>query len=226
MKTDLRIALIGSYGNGKTITALSLGKILGLPRAHVENIDSLYQKIYGCHKNPKEYSTAELLSLGLARFHSRIKRENPKGFISDGSVFNEIAYGEARIKLADQNSRKSFKDVLHRKIYMDYRKRLYRTITDYGKTAYDKIFYLKVEPQSHIVSDTNILFQKYFEENIFHIFQDNNIQYTALTGNVESFIREILTELNIKPDSLIIEKIIEKALKEKQTLKEDFHYGK
>ncbi|MFV0418281.1 MAG: hypothetical protein ACK5KT_06085 [Dysgonomonas sp.] len=227
MKSNLKIALVGSYGNGKTITTLSLCKILGLPRAHVENIDSLYQRIYGSYKNPKEYSTAELLSLGLARFHSRIKGESPNGFISDGSVFNEIAYGEARFELSSQSENRTVKDILHRNIYMDYRKRLYRTITDYGKTAYDKIFYLRIAPASPTVSSTNLKFQECFEKNVFQIFQDNNIRYKTLTGNIESFISEILKELYIDlPDNPELKQIIIETSKEKQTLKEDFHYGK
>ena len=87
---EKRIALTGSYGNGKTLVSLTLSKLLGVPRAHVENIDVLYRDIYGVDKNPKLYTMPELFSVGLARFHSRIKQEKQTGFISDGSVLNEL----------------------------------------------------------------------------------------------------------------------------------------
>ncbi len=227
MKTKNKIALTGSYGNGKTITSFSLSKIMDLPRVHVENIDSLYFEIYGKNKDPKQYSTSELFSLGLARFHSRIKQESKPGFISDGSVFNEIAYGEARAQLMLESQKISFKDFFHREIYQDYRMRLYRTIIDYASTAYDEIYYLRINPASQNISTTHGKFQEYFERSLFKIFQENNIKYKVLDGDVPAFIQGITNDLGISLyDGCRLEEIILDAEKSKELLKEEFQYGK
>lgn len=226
MKPTTKIAVAGSYGTGKTMTSLALSRILDLPRAHVENIDSLYFKIYGKNKNPKEYSTAELLSLGLARFHSRIKQEDPGGFISDGSVFNEIAYGEARIAMSERKAG-SFKGFLHKEIYKDYRRRLYRTITDYGRNAYNNLFYLRITPVPGGLSKNSIVFQEYFEKTLFRLFDENNIEYRVLEGSVETFIPEILSSLGFGlPEGYDLKQIINAVKTEKENFKTDYHYGK
>ncbi len=223
-----KITLIGSYGNGKTLTSFALSKIMNIPRAHVENIDSLYKDIYGVEKDPKLYTTPELFSVGLARFHSRIRQEKKDGFISDGSVLNELAYGYARIKISSKSSKsKSLKKYLFKDMYEDFGKRLERTIVDYAKTAYDAIYYLKIDPISQNLSETTVLFQNYFDEKMTSLLEKNNIKYNRLSGNVESFNIEILNEHDkYQLSEINIKELLIYAQNEKKLLKEDFHFGK
>lgn len=225
---EKRIALTGSYGNGKTLVSLTLSELLGVPRAHVENIDVLYRDIYGVNKNPKLYTMPELFSVGLARFHSRIKQEKQTGFISDGSVLNELAYGEARMRLASkQTSKPSLRNLLYGNMYKDFGYRLERTIIDYAKTAYDEVYYLKIDPLPSTCSQTNLLFQNYFEEALFRIFEDNGIEYKCLAGGIESFILAVLDSCNCKTiERDTIQGALRIAVETKKTLREDFHFGK
>lgn len=225
---EKRIALTGSYGNGKTLVSLTLSELLGVPRAHVENIDVLYRDIYGVNKNPKLYTMPELFSVGLARFHSRIKQQKQTGFISDGSVLNELAYGEARMRLASkQTGKPSLRNLLYGNMYKDFGYRLERTIIDYAKTAYDEVYYLKIDPLPSTCSQTNLLFQNYFEEALFRIFEDNGIEYKCLAGGIESFILAVLDSCNCKTiERDTIQGALRIAVETKKTLREDFHFGK
>lgn len=225
---EKRIALTGSYGNGKTLVSLTLSELFGVPRAHVENIDVLYRDIYGVDKNPKLYTMPELFSVGLARFHSRIKQEKQTGFISDGSVLNELAYGEARMKLSSkQTGKPSLRNLLYGNMYKDFGYRLERTIVDYAKTAYDEIYYLKIDPIPPTCSQTNLLFQNYFEEALFRLFDNNGIKYKYLSGGIESFISAILDSCNHKTiEHATIQEALKIAVEKKKSLREDFHFGK
>lgn len=221
-----KIAIVGSYGNGKTLISFLLSDLLNVPRAHVENIDALYKDIYGVNKDPKLYTKPELFSVGLARFHSRIRQEKKSGFISDGSVLNELAYGEARIRLASKKRHSSIiRDFLYGDMYKDFGYRLEKTIVDYAKHAYDEIYYLKIEPIPSDRSQSNISFQEYFEKALFRIFNANNIKFRCLTGSLEDIILNILDDLGVeKPNDL--NKLLTMAEKRKLDLKEDYHFGK
>lgn len=223
-----RITLTGSYGNGKTLVSLALSELLGIPRAHVENIDALYRDIYGIDKNPKLYTMPELFSVGLARFHSRIKQEKQTGFISDGSVLNELAYGEARMKLSSNQTRTpSLRNLLYGNMYKDFGYRLERTILDYAKTAYDEIYYLRIDPMLSTRSQTNLLFQKYYEEALFGLFEKSGIKYRCLVGGVESFVLEILESCAYSYiERSTIQEALNIALEKKKSFREDFHFGK
>lgn len=228
MEIKNRIALAGSYGNGKTLVSIALSELLNLPRAHVENIDVLYKKIYGTDKDPRLYTKAELFSVGLARFHSRIRQEKKAGFISDGSVLNELAYGEARMRLtSNKKDSSSIRTFLYGNMYKDFGRRLEKTIVDYSKTAYDEIYYLKINPIPSTRSQSNLLFQEYFEEALFRIFNENKIKFKCLSGNVESFIFDIFGEqAKERLEYSDICKILKIAEKKKEELEEDFHFGK
>ncbi len=228
MRMEKRIALTGSYGNGKTLVSLTLSELMGVPRAHVENIDVLYRDIYGVGKNPKFYTMPELFSVGLARFHSRIKQEKQTGFISDGSVLNELAYGEARMRMSSkQTGTLSLRNLLYSNMYKDFGYRLERTIVDYAKTAYDEVYYLKIDPLPSACSQTNLLFQNYFEEALFRLFENNGIKYKCLVGGIESFILAIWDSCNCKTiERVTIQEALNIAVEKKKSLREDFHFGK
>jgi len=225
----VKIGLAGCYGNGKTILSLVLSETTGLPRAHVENMDVLYREIYKKDKDPKDLDTSELLCMGLARFHSRVKQEAQGGFISDGTALNEIAYGKARMKMQGMLSgrKANLKNRLLGKKYMGFSERLERTIVDYAKQNYDMVYYLKTMPKNKPLNDRSTEFQELFDKYFLEILTENKIGHKVLKGNIESSAREILSDLKrIVPQREELMHIISEKEKLKNGFPKEFQFGR
>jgi len=225
----VKIGLAGCYGNGKTILSLVLSETANLPRAHVENMDVLYREIYKKDKNPKDLNMSELLCMGLARFHSRVKQEAQNGFISDGTVLNEIAYGKARMKMQEMlpGKKTNLKNMLLGKKYMGFSERLERTIVDHAKKNYDKIYYLMAEGKNKMAGGRSSEFQELYDSYFLAILTENKIRHKVLRGNIESFAHEILSDLQLAvPQQEELTQIISEKEKLKNGFPKEFQFAK
>jgi|GEM_PF-6380049 len=221
-----KIGLAGCYGNGKTILSLTLSEITNLPRAHVENMSVLYREIYKMDKNSKDLNISELLCMGLARFHSRVKQEAQGSFISDGTVLNEIAYGKARMKMQGMLSKRklNLKTILVGKKYIGFSERLERTIVDYAKQNYNMVYYLIVDRKNKAL-DRPSEFQELFDRYFLETLMENNINHKVLRGNIESFAREILSDLQLTVSKEELNQIIFEKEKLKTGFPKEFQFG-
>lgn len=225
MKKLNKIALSGAYHNGKTLVSLALSDILNIPRAHVEDMDTLYENVFHQWKNPKYFSVVELITMGLARFHSRIRQESGESFVSDGSVLNELAYGKARLEMANK-SNVSVDNILYGGVHRRFSERLERTIIDYAKSNYDMVFLLQIAPKDELLNDNALKFQELFEKYFVTILAENEIPFKILTGNPVSFIQTILYEMNRTAlDEDIVNLALINALHIKSTQPQEFQYA-
>lgn len=94
--TELRLAVSGTYGTGKSTLTEALSLATGIPRTHaMTSREILADLIPG--KTVMELNSVELLALGLRRFEERVHNESGLAkFISDGSIIHEWVYGQAR----------------------------------------------------------------------------------------------------------------------------------
>lgn len=213
-----KIGIAGCYGTGKTILSLALSELTGLPRAHVENLETLYEEVYHTKKNPHDFTVSELLSMGLARFHSRIKQEKTSGCISDGTVLNELAYGKARMNIQPRLRKITAKKVLFGTTYMNIAKRLEKTIIYYAQNNYDIIYYLQ-EPYTNIEYSTKTEFQYQFDTYFIDTLSTYSIPYKILIGTVEDFLYQIILDLKLP---YLTEREIKQLINRQKQVKQDF----
>lgn len=98
MKENLKLAISGTYSTGKSTTTEALSIATGIPRTHaMTSREILIDLIPG--KTVMELNGMELIKLMMRRFEERVHNEAGDGpFISDGGVFHEWVYLEARMR--------------------------------------------------------------------------------------------------------------------------------
>jgi hypothetical protein len=99
MTPNLKLAVSGTYSTGKSTTTEALSIATGIPRTHaMTSREILIDLIPG--KTVMELSGMELITLMMRRFEERVHNEaGPGPFISDGGVFHEWVYLEARMRI-------------------------------------------------------------------------------------------------------------------------------
>lgn len=99
MKQNLKLAISGTYSTGKSTTTEALSIATGIPRTHaMTSREILIDLIPG--KTVMELNGMELIKLMMRRFEERVHNEaGPGPFISDGGVFHEWVYLEARMRI-------------------------------------------------------------------------------------------------------------------------------
>lgn len=97
--SNIHLAISGTYSTGKSTTTEALSIATGIPRTHaMTSREILIDLIPG--KTVMELNAMELVKLGLRRFEERVHNESGSGpFISDGGVFHEWVYFEARMRV-------------------------------------------------------------------------------------------------------------------------------
>jgi nicotinamide riboside kinase len=100
MTDRIHLAISGTYSTGKSTTTEALSIATGIPRTHaMTSREILMELIPG--KTVMELNAMELVMLGLRRFEERVHNEGVgvDSFISDGGVFHEWVYFEARMRV-------------------------------------------------------------------------------------------------------------------------------
>lgn len=95
----LKLAVSGTFSSGKSTTTEALSIATGIPRTHAKTSRQLLVDLVP-GKTVMELNAMELVKLGLRRFEERVHNEGGAGpFISDGGVFHEWVYFEARMRV-------------------------------------------------------------------------------------------------------------------------------
>ncbi|GAA1672420.1 ATP-binding protein [Glycomyces endophyticus] len=92
----VNIAIVGSYGSGRTTLARALAERTGLPVAY----GSAMADPIGAEGKPvHDWTPGELVQLTARRYGERLLAEaaHPGGFISDGSILHEPVYAKTRL---------------------------------------------------------------------------------------------------------------------------------
>ncbi|HET6483007.1 MAG TPA: AAA family ATPase [Actinoplanes sp.] len=91
-----RIALVGSYGSGKTTLSKAFAEQTGLPRTHGS---PMLAPLGDSGRTIRDCTAPELLQMITERYVERVVAESrlPDGFVSDGSVVHDWVYGMVRL---------------------------------------------------------------------------------------------------------------------------------
>lgn len=187
-KKNIRIAIVSPFAEESKKISISLSEVLEIPYICGELTDTEFQVIYNKEKKEK-YTSNEIYTIILAKFHSRIKAEKTASFISDGTVLNDIVQKKQEIHQKKMLERTFFYRILGAK-FREFEKKVEKLIEDYAQTAYDKIYFLK--NTDFIPNESSV----YFEYSILEILNRKKITYKIIHGDFKSSLHDILSDLN------------------------------
>lgn len=215
----LKLAISGTYSTGKSTTTEALSIATGLPRTHAKTSRELLVDLVP-GKTVMELSAMELVKLGLRRFEERVHNEaGPGPFISDGGVFHEWVYFEARMRVGINPGAtwwfRAVKQVMGLPV-----KRFYQRYTDTlgditrarAQRIYDAYVHLPVEfdmePDGHRpVSEP---FRRLSDDLLTDALKDMGIPHRVIGGSIPERIERIVDEFDM-PVVVPIEQAIEEA---------------
>lgn len=199
--SNIHLAISGTYSTGKSTTAEALSIATGIPRTHaMTSREILIDLIPG--KTVMELSAMELVKLGLRRFEERVHNESRPGpFISDGGVFHEWVYFEARMRVGINpgapwwfGAIKSVTGIGKRKFYQKYTDTLGVVTKRRAKRLYDAYVHLPVEfdmkPDGH--RPVSEKFRRLSDELLIQTLQELEIPYHIVGGTVPERLERIV----------------------------------
>lgn len=215
----LKLAISGTFSSGKSTTTEALSIATGIPRTHAKTSRQLLVDLVP-GKTVMELNAMELVKLGLRRFEERVHNESGSGpFISDGGVFHEWVYFEARMRVGI-NPGATWWFQLIKKVMGLPVKRFYQRYTDTlgeitrarSKRIYDAYVHLPVEfdmePDGHRpVSEP---FRRLSDDLLIAALEDLKIPYRVVGGSIPERVKTIV-ELFELPVVMPIEDAIAKA---------------
>lgn len=217
--SNIHLAISGTYSTGKSTTTEALSIATGIPRTHaMTSREILIDLIPG--KTVMELNAMELIMLGLRRFEERVHNESGSGpFISDGGVFHEWVYFEARMRVGINpgapwwfGAIKSVTGLGKRKFYQRYTDTLGVVTKRRAKAIYDAYVHLPVEfdmkPDGH--RPVSEKFRRLSDDLLIEALEDLGIPYHVVGGTVRERLERIVDIFGF-PLVVPIDEAIEKA---------------
>ncbi|MET9695827.1 AAA family ATPase [Streptomyces sp. NPDC006529] len=218
-KPDLKLAISGTYSTGKSTTTEALAIATGIPRTHAKTSRELLVDLVP-GKTVMELNAMELVKLGLRRYEERLVNEAGTGaFISDGGVFHEWVYFEARMRVGInpgmpwwfQGVKKTL-GVVSKGFYQKYTNTLGEIQKDRAKRSYDAFVHLPVEfdmdrDGHRPVSEK---FRRLSDELLLGALEETKIPYRIVGGPIPQRIEKIV-EIFELPLVVPIKEAIEEA---------------
>lgn len=219
MQENLKLAISGTYSTGKSTTTEALSIATGLPRTHaMTSREILIDLIPG--KTVMDLNAMELIKLGLRRFEERVHNESGPGpFISDGGVFHEWVYFEARMRVGiNPGAPKWFQAVKQvsgipvKRFYQRYTDTLGDVTRARAKRLYDAYVHLPVEfdmrPDGHRpVSEP---FRRLSDDLLIEALEELQIPYHVVGGPIPDRVNRII-ELFDMPQIVPTDEAVELA---------------
>lgn len=193
----MKIAVIGSYGNGKTTLSRALESSCGIARVHAKPMNTVIDRPNVTLEN---CSIPELFELSIKRYTERLVSETLAGsnFISDGSAMHEWVYLESRL-LHERfpEKEKLFKGVGGEAV--NYARNMSNVAFDYAAKTYDVVILVPNESQLQdspppISNTFRELLNNLYEEKLTHF----GIKYIKVSGGLESRIEQSLLVIKNK----------------------------
>ncbi|OII18426.1 ATP/GTP-binding protein [Curtobacterium sp. MCBA15_013] len=219
MQENLKLAISGTYSTGKSTTTEALSIATGLPRTHAKTSrEILIDLIPG--KTVMDLNAMELIKLGLRRFEERVQNESGPGpFISDGGVFHEWVYFEARMRVGiNPGAPKWFQAVKQitglpvKHFYQRYTDTLGDVTRARAKRLYDAYVHLPVEFDMHPDGHRPVSepFRRLSDDLLIEALQELEIPYHVVGGPIPERVDRII-ELFDMPQVVPTDEAIELA---------------
>lgn len=201
MKQDLRLAISGTYSTGKSTTTEALSIATGLPRTHAKTSrELLIDLVPG--KTVMELSAMELVKLGLRRFEERVHNESGPGpFISDGGVFHEWVYFEARMRVGINpgspwwvSAIKTVAGLPVKHFYQRYTDTLGAITRARATRIYDAYVHLPVEFDMHPDGHRPVSekFRRLSDDLLIEALEDIGLPYHVVGGPIPERLEKII----------------------------------
>lgn len=216
---QLKLAISGTFSSGKSTTTEALSIATGIPRTHAKTSRQLLVDLVP-GKTVMELNAMELVKLGLRRFEERVHNEaGPGPFISDGGVFHEWVYFEARMRVGINpgatwwfQTIKKIVGLPVKHFYQRYTDTLGDITRNRAKRIYDAYVHLPVEfdmePDGHRpVSEP---FRRLSDDLLVAAIEDLQIPYRVVGGTVAERVTTII-ELFDLPTVMSVEDAIAEA---------------
>lgn len=220
MTDRIRLAISGTYSTGKSTTTEALSIATGIPRTHaMTSREILIDLVPG--KTVMELSAMELVMLGLRRFEERVHNEGAgiDSFISDGGVFHEWVYFEARMRVGINPGADWWVGALKKVLGLPV-KHFYQAYTDTlgvvtkarAKRIYDAYVHLPVEFDMHKDGHRPVSekFRRLSDELLIQSLDELGIPYHIVGGSIPERIEKIVQIFDL-PVVVPIEDAIEQA---------------
>ncbi|MET7801824.1 ATP/GTP-binding protein [Streptomyces decoyicus] len=220
MTDRIRLAISGTYSTGKSTTTEALSIATGIPRTHaMTSREILIDLIPG--KTVMELNAMELVMLGLRRYEERIHNEGAgiDSFISDGGVFHEWVYFEARMRVGINPGAPWWVGAIKRVTGLPV-KHFYQKYTDTlgvvtkarAKKIYDAYVHLPVEfdmaPDGH--RPVSEKFRRLSDELLIQSLKELDIPFHVVGGSIPERLEKIIDIFDL-PVVVPIEEAIEIA---------------
>ncbi|MCB5180968.1 AAA family ATPase [Streptomyces antimicrobicus] len=218
-KPDLKLAISGTYSSGKSTTTEALSIATGIPRTHAKTSRELLVDLVP-GKTVMELNAMELVKLGLRRYEERLVNESGTGaFISDGGVFHEWVYFEARMRVGInpgmpwwfQGVKKAM-GVTSKRFYQKYTDTLGEIQKDRAKRSYDAYVHLPVEFDMDADGHRPVSepFRRLSDDLLVEALEEIKIPYRVVGGPIPERIEKIVEIFNL-PIVVPIPEAIEEA---------------
>jgi hypothetical protein len=201
MEENLKLAISGTYSTGKSTTTEALSIATGIPRTHaMTSREILIDLIPG--KTVMDLNAMELVKLGLRRLEERIHNESGTGpFISDGGVFHEWVYFEARMRVGiNPGAPRWFQGVKKvtglpvKHFYQRYTDTLGEVTRMRAKRLYDAYVHLPVEFDMHPDGHRPVSepFRRLSDDLLIETLEKLEIPYYVVGGPIPERVDRII----------------------------------
>ncbi|GAA1672411.1 AAA family ATPase [Glycomyces endophyticus] len=218
-RPNLKLAISGTYSTGKSTTTEALSIATGIPRTHAKTSRELLVDLVP-GKTVMELNAMELVKLGLRRFEERVHNEAGEGpFISDGGVFHEWVYFEARMRVGINpgatwwfQAVKGLMGLPVKRFYQRYTDTLGEITRARAKRIYDAYVHLPVEfdmrPDGHRpVSEP---FRRLSDDLLMEALKDLEIPHRVIGGSIPDRVGQIIDEFGL-PTAVPVDQAIAMA---------------
>lgn len=192
------LAIVGSYGSGRSTLSRALAERTGLPIAY----GSAMADPIGAEGKPvHDWTDGELVQLTVRRYSERIQAEAacPDGFISDGSILHEPIYAKCRLAAGSYpagDDLAAFPRDPATAAYEDVTDHIGLLARAHAAQAYDLYFHLPVEfPLRDAEPPISEDFRRLTEAALRDALDAAGARVLILTGTVDERVERALAVL-------------------------------
>lgn len=205
----MRLGISGTYSSGKTLTAMALAHLTGIPRTRARTMREILP-LAAPGKRLEECSAAELVQMIIVRHVDRAVHESRLGtsFISDGTSLQEWIYGAVRLHVGIDPNASAGRDASDAVplspelvFFGHVMEQFGMAVKRHVAASYDGVAHLVNELP--IVADghrpVNDTFRRMSDERLRAALRELEIRHVFVGGSVPARLEHITAEFGLRP---------------------------